>query len=542
MQAAHQHEVLDLQSRLKVLSQRHHAMLNQGQGMEQHGLPAQTSIAEAVLQVASPTRKRSLGRVDNSTFDLKRSPPSLCKATTPWTAEHDISTPRQQLETSTRVEHDISTPRGARHETRADQTLSELPDGPPVSPSRQFTLIMTPASSQTCSSSPSSASPSSGHGASSPSAEHPQSTGSGGPESPPKKRTAVIAEITRRRAPSISKPGRPLTSLSCAGPLEKGHPIDLTPPGKNECMVAPPVPVDTLAGTPRDHVRSSLPAKPTIDDKKSLASERSDSLSHKVVFKQEDSPTALEPDTIEILRAALMNDLDLNLSGDGCVPKPSRGAVSLPPAAVQGRNAGNSSDSNLPTPHGSPLLPTPQGSPLVRHAFETTPRGSSPRQPVRARRLSQIFNSMTDAGTSAQVPTAAAQDTQGPIASPSRPNSELKNQSRRLSWPARAVVLEVGRVRDSPVADDGATPTYGGVTAGFGMTPCEKGASKLQPVVPLSPAEPPKTMSETENEGGLGDGATLHGIASPLRRRWLGVPGSGSSASALTPKLSAQRL
>jgi len=248
---------------------------------------------------------------------------------------------------------------------------------------------------------------------------------------------------------------------------------------------------------------------------------------------QEHSPTALEPDTIDVLRAALVDDL----SG---TPQSKRASVTLPPASMHGRNVVSSPD-----------MPTPQGSPPSRLSFET-PRGATttPLNPVRTPKLSNIFSTPASTGTSMQASTSA-QDAQCPTPSPSPPSQRSEVKSRRLSWPStprNPVRAIVARVRDASAhseGDDGASTSQGIVNAVTAEVSCDAaehdaGTAKLQPVaVPLTPAAPKtaKTMPKLPREGGLldGSGAAVHGVASPLRRRWLGVLGSTSSVTPNPP-------
>merc|ERR1711865_1035517 len=107
-------------------------------------------------------------------------------------------------------------------------------------------------------------------------------------------------------------------------------------------------------------------------------------------------------------------------------------------------------------------------------------------------------------------------------------------------------------------SDDGVVPnsasSQNAVAESSGTSEQESGASKLQPVPPLAPlapitpAEPatpvvtPKTMTEVEHEGAAVDTPGIHGVASPLRRRFFSVLGGAPSTSAVAPKPPAQRL
>jgi len=362
------------------------------------------------------------------------------------------------------------------------------------------------------------------------------------PASPSNDRTVLLTEVTPPRAPPAaekSKYGRPLQTV------EQVSTADKPATERDDCFAMPlPLPLEQVLGPPREHGRSSLHAKQAADDAKTWVV--------KPVSMQDDSPTVLEPDTIEVLRAALMGELNDTGNDEVSIvensPKPSR-TVMLPPAAMQGKNVPASCDSNGPTP---------QGSPLVRVAFET-PRGSSPVKAVRTPKLGNIFHTPREAGTA--TPQASAQDAVLPQASPPRQSPEPKN--RRLSWPSsvrspvRAIVgraREVSMGSDDGVVANGASSHNAVAETASATSEPESGVSKLQPVLPLAPLAPiapaesatpvvtPKTVTEVEHEGGAVDTPGIHGVASPLRRRFFSVLGGAPSTSAVAPKPPAQRL
>jgi hypothetical protein len=397
-------------------------------------------------------------------------------------------------------------------------------------PSKNFTLVMTPVSSQTCSSS------SCSNNIDGESAEGLRLSEVDTPQPPPSTiseavvqespsgfTAAVHREVTPPRASCASRGSKAahggvgLEQAACNGQVEHSSTVDKTPPGKTESL-ASPLPADPpVLGTPRSHTRSSL------DDVKGCSS------SVKYTTIRDKSPTVLEPDTIEILRAALMETPD---DANSCTPKTSKGSLTLP-AAVQGRNHGTTGESN------GPML---QGSPLVPLVFDT-PRGGSttPRQPARSPKLGHIFSTPAGPATSAQA-AASTQDAQDNTASPARPNSELK--SRRLSWPSSSPrnPVRATRTKEASEGDDSTMANLGTNIADASEQAQGPGSSKFQPMAPVNPAASPKVMAEVDQEGGPIDGSSLHGVASPLRRRWLGVLSGRPTTSAVTPKPPAQRL
>mmetsp|Transcript_96177 Transcript_96177/g.152129 ORF Transcript_96177/g.152129 Transcript_96177/m.152129 type:complete len:522 (+) Transcript_96177:100-1665(+) len=281
---------------------------------------------------------------------------------------------------------------------------------------------------------------------------------------------------------------------------ENKTPSNLDAPADMSMKASLPLPIQPTPPTPH-HNQTSRKAK---CDSNALSTHE---LAHTRTLKTfHESDEGLEPDTIEVLRAALVDDSLV----EGCTPKMNKGTVMLPPAAVHGRS--NATENGFPTP---------QSSPLARLAFET-PRGSSPRQPVRTPRLSHIFSTP---GAGSQTP-ASANDTLGCIASP--PSKPCEMKSRRLSWPISPKIrAAVGKMKESNNLEDEDNANDGGQSAARFLAVAQPAAAS------------PKDQTEVDRERGSLDPPAVQVVASPLRRRWLGVfnavGGSTSAAVARPP-------